>query len=324
MQQLDRIRSQQLDRIRPCPQGLARVPACATAQLPFGLCARVSFLAETEPGEWGGGGVGICPNFRARRSWDAARKPRVPSFWECGHATPSPAQMCPAPASSAFLVSVPWAWRSEPQPAFARVSFCLLAQLLSVTIRWLLVSSAALALTPVPVCQLPSNTTSPSSSCEPPSPLIYYLRNPTPARVQLPPFHSHFAPAQLETSSFDFPSLCLASLLTAFPLTTSRYFLVLWPSFQSQHSSSPTWTPSAARRNPLPHSGTSCPSSLWPSGKLSCREPEGQLFPGKMIHYFTTGKRPLFPDFTLKWARSFRLIVFPQGCTKRPPCCNYS
>lgn len=198
------------------PQGLARVPVCRTAQLPFGLCAQVSFLAETAEGR-----LGVCPSFRAR-SWDAARKPRVPSFWECGRATPSPAQMCPAPASSTFLVSVSWAWRSEPHlPSRAFPSVFSL----SAVIRRLLVSSAALALTPVPVCQLPSNTTSPSSSCEPPSPLIYYLRNPTPARVQLPPFRSHFTPAQLEISSFDFPSLCPAGLLTAFPLTTRRIFL---------------------------------------------------------------------------------------------------
>lgn len=54
-------------------------------------------------------------------------------------------------------------------PDLTCISFCLLAQLLLAVIRWLFVNSVTLACTFVPVCQLPWNTTSWSSSCKPPS-----------------------------------------------------------------------------------------------------------------------------------------------------------
>lgn len=80
------------------PQGLARVPACGTAQLPFGLCAQVSFLVETEregvayaqvsgpegaemlrgsPGSHPSGNVDMPPHLQRR----CAQRPLPPPFW---------------------------------------------------------------------------------------------------------------------------------------------------------------------------------------------------------------------------------------------------
>lgn len=110
--------------------------------------------------------------------------------------------------------------------------------------------------------------------------------------------------------------VCPPGLFMATTVTTSPIFL-----FSGHPSSS-----SAAQRRPLPHSvqATLAPQAFGWAWSPEVEDRAGATFPGNMIYYFTTGEHTLFPDFILKWAKSFSLIVLPQRCTKTPPCCSYS